>query len=68
MSGLPKTFSGMTRPIDNPNYALIDLEFDNVNEAEGLLATMREVWRGVQGTIIESPQARIVEVVESKEL
>lgn len=58
----------MTRPIDNPNYALIDLEFDNVNEAEGLLATMREVWCGVQGTIIESPQARIVEVVESKEL
>jgi len=29
---------------------------------------MREVWRGVQGTIMESPQVRIVEVVESKEL
>ncbi len=38
-------------------------------DAEGLLATMREVWRGgAQGTIIENPQARIVEVVESKEL
>jgi hypothetical protein len=29
---------------------------------------MREVWRGVQGTIIESPRVRIVEAVESKEL
>jgi hypothetical protein len=29
---------------------------------------MREVWRGVQGTIIESPIVRIVESVESKEL
>jgi hypothetical protein len=56
------------RPIDNPNYAIIDLEFDSVNEAEGLLAAMREVWRGVQGTIIESPRVRIVEAVESKEL
>jgi hypothetical protein len=56
------------RPIDQPNYAIIELEFDSINEAEGLLAAMREVWRGVQGTIIESPQVRIVEVVESQEL
>ncbi len=56
------------RPIDNPNYAIIDLEFDSANEAKGLLAGMREVWRSVQGTIIENPQAHIVEVVESKEL
>ncbi len=44
------------RPIDNPNYAIIDLEFDSVNESEGLLAAMREVWRGVQGTIMENPR------------
>lgn len=56
------------RPLNNPNYAIIDLEFDSVVKAEGLLAALREVWRGVQGTIIESPQVRIVEVVESKEL
>ena len=56
------------RPIDQPNYAIIELEFDSINEAEGLLAAMREVWRGVQGTIIESPQVRIFEVVESQEL
>jgi len=55
------------RPIDNPNYAIIDLEFDSINEAEDLLAAMREVWRGVQGTIMESPRVRIVEVMESKE-
>lgn len=56
------------RPIDTPNYAIIDLEFDSVNQAEGLLAALREVWRGVQGTIIENPRVRIVEVVENKEL
>jgi hypothetical protein len=56
------------RPIDNPNYAIIDLEFDSVNEAEGLLAAMREVWGRVQGTIMENPRVRIVEVIESKVL
>jgi hypothetical protein len=56
------------RPIDNPNYAIIELEFDSINEAKGLLAAMREVWSRVQGTIMENPQVRIVEAVESKEL
>jgi hypothetical protein len=56
------------RPIDNPNYAIIELEFDSVNEAEGLLAAMHEVWGRVQGTIMENPRVRIVESVESKEL
>jgi hypothetical protein len=54
------------RPIDNPHYAMIDLEFDSSNEAEAFLAAMREVWRRVEGTIIESPHVRLVETVESK--
>jgi len=55
------------RPIDNPHYAMIDLEFESSSEAEAFLAAMREVWHRVEGTIIESPQVRIVETVESKE-
>ena len=56
------------RPIDNPNYAIIDLEFEHSSEAQTFLAAMREVWSHVVGTIIESPpQVRIVEVVENKE-
>jgi hypothetical protein len=55
------------RSIDEPNYVLIDLEFDTTSEAEGLLAAMREVWSGVEGTVIWNPQARIVETVESRQ-
>ena len=55
------------RPMDNPNYAMVDLEFDNASKAETFLAAMREVWRRVEGTVMESPRVRIVEVVESKE-
>ena len=55
------------RPADDPNYVLIDLEFDTLSQAEALLAAIRSVWGRVQGTIMSDPQSRIVEAVEIKE-
>ncbi|MBP1779631.1 MAG: hypothetical protein H6Q86_5642 [candidate division NC10 bacterium] len=55
------------RPIDDPNYVMIDLEFDTRAQAEALLAAMRVVWGRVQGKVMTRPQARIVEAVEAKE-
>ena len=55
------------RSINDPNYVMIDLEFDTQSEAEALLAAMREVWGRVQGKVVLDPQARIVETVETKE-
>jgi len=55
------------RAIDDPNYVLIDLEFDTPDQAEALLASMRAVWDRVAGTIVTNPAARIVETVETKE-
>jgi hypothetical protein len=55
------------RPIDDPNYIMIDLEFDTIGQAEALLAALRTVWGRVEGTIMMNPQARIVEAVETKE-
>jgi hypothetical protein len=54
------------RAIDNPNFVMIDLEFDTSADAEALLAAMREVWGNVQGTIMSNPEARIAEIVETK--
>jgi hypothetical protein len=55
------------RPIDDPKYVMIDLEFDTVEQAEGLLAAMREVWGRVEGTIMMNAKTHIVEVVEVKQ-
>jgi hypothetical protein len=55
------------RSVDDPNYVMIDLEFDTTSEAEALLAAMRNVWNRVEGQIMWNPQARIVETVETKE-
>ncbi len=55
------------RPTDDPNYVMIDLEFDTASQAEALLAASRVVWGRVEGTIMMNPQSRIVEAVETKE-
>jgi hypothetical protein len=55
------------RSIDDPNYVLIDLEFDTSGEAEALLAAMRVVWGRVPGIVMSDPRVRIVEAVETKE-
>ena len=54
------------RPVDNPNYVMIDLEFDSAADAEAMLGSLLELWGRVQGTIMDDPQARIAEVVESR--
>lgn len=55
------------RPVDDPKYVMIDLEFETAKEAEALLAAMQVVWGNVTGKIIVKPEARIVEIVEGKE-
>jgi hypothetical protein len=54
------------RPLDNPNYAIIDLEFDTQKQAESLLAAMQQVWNRIGGTIMHDPRWQIAELVESK--
>ena len=53
------------RPTDDPNYVMIDLEFDSASEAEAVHSALRELWSRVE--VMHSPQARIVEAVESRE-
>jgi hypothetical protein len=55
------------RPVDDPHYVLVDLEFDDLAEAEAMQAALRELWGRVEGTVMTNPQVRIVEAVESKE-
>ncbi len=56
----------ISRLVDDPNYVMIDLEFDTLEEAEDLLAALHQVWEGIGGQFIMNPQGRIVEAVEIK--
>jgi hypothetical protein len=56
------------RAQDEPNYVMIDLEFDSVGEAEAFLRTMQQIWNGPGKAVMQNPRARIVDRVEAKEL
>ena len=53
--------------INNPNYVIIELEFDNLPEAEKMLENLKKLWPQVEGKVMMSPQARIIETIESIE-
>lgn len=55
------------RSTDNPNYIIIELEFDNLPEAEKMLENLKKLWPQVEGKAIFSPQSRIIETIESIE-
>lgn len=55
------------RPTDDPNYIMIDLEFDSPSDAESFLAALwRNVWSSQETApaLLGEPQTRIVEAVE----
>ena len=53
------------RPINDPNYVLIHLEFTTLTEAEDTLAALRNLWSKVEGQIMMNPQTRILDLVET---
>ena len=57
------------RPIDDPNYIKVDLEFDRSDEAEAFRAALRNLWASGRAApaLAGTPQARIVEVVQTEE-
>jgi hypothetical protein len=55
------------RPVHDWNFVMVDLEFDTASQAEALLAAMRVVWSRLQGKVMASPHASIVEAVETRE-
>jgi len=54
------------RSIADPNFVIIDLEFDTLAEAEKLLDRLHHLWAGPGGAVMRNPEAWILETVESK--
>jgi hypothetical protein len=53
------------RPINDPNYVILDLQFETLKEAENTLASLRDLWSKVEGQIMMNPQTRILNLVET---
>lgn len=58
------------RPASDPQYVVIDLDFDTVEAAQAFLDVLGErVWssRDNAPALVGTPQARVLEVAESQE-
>ena len=58
----------ISRKIDDPNYVMVDLEFDNLTDAEACHEKLRNLWNRVEGTVMNNPQSRIIDLIDSVEL
>jgi hypothetical protein len=54
----------VSRSVDDQNLVMIDLEFDDAEDARGLLAKMERIWQGPGKDVMRNPVAWIVETVE----
>lgn len=57
------------RPADDPNYIMLDLEFETSDEAQTFRAALEGLWRSGRAApaLVGAPQARILETVASEE-
>jgi len=55
------------RPVDDPNYVALDLEFDDRATAETFRTALERLWSSPQAApaLAGKPQARIVDVIEN---
>jgi hypothetical protein len=56
------------RPIDDPNYVIINLEFESLKEAEDTLAALLILWSKVEGQVMMNPQSRILDLIETTDV
>ena len=56
------------QPIDDPNYVIVDLEFDNSVEADAFRLALRELWAPAEADgLITDSRERILEEMERGE-
>ena len=53
---------------NEPNYVMIDLEFDNTAEAEAFVKKMQRIWEGPAKGVMLNPRARIADFVEGRDV
>ena len=56
------------RSISDPNFVMIDLHFDTRIQAEAFLQNLNRLWEGPARAFVKSPQAWILETIESAEV
>lgn len=56
------------RPTDDEKFVIIDLDFDNLEQAQAAQTALQNIFPKIEGSIIFGPQLRILNVIEDTEL
>lgn len=56
------------RPVDDAQFAVVDLEFAERDEAVAMLQQLHKLWGRVDGSLITGPRSRLFEVVDRADL
>lgn len=56
------------KPINDSKYIIVDLEFDNLQNAENMLSALQGLWKNVDGKIIFNPKTQILDLAENTDL
>jgi hypothetical protein len=54
--------------VDDLHYVIIELDFNNLQDAENTLGKLQKLWEKVEGTVIMNPKSRIIEILEATEV
>ncbi len=56
------------RPTDDEKFVVIDLEFDNLEQAQAAQTALQNIFPKIEGSIVFSPQLKILNIIEDSEL
>jgi hypothetical protein len=52
----------------NENAVAVELDFNNSEDLEKMLAALKGLWSKVEGTVMMNPVTRVLDIVESKDV
>ena len=56
------------RPKGNFNFVIIELDFDNLDQAQATMTSLEKIFPKIEGSLIFDVQFKILDVIEVKEL
>jgi ribose 5-phosphate isomerase len=56
------------RPVDNDEFVIIDLDFDNLEQAQATQTALHKMFGMIEGKLIFGPKTQILTVAEAAEL
>ena len=53
------------RPVDDPKYVVVELEFDAATDAEAFHGALRELWKRIEAEgLVSGPRGRVLDTAE----